>query len=227
MDDSTQIQAAILAGSAPFMGQDFYVERGVLVPRVVTEVLVRATCTLFRNGTPRRFVDLGCGCGMIGIMLARAFPDAQVMALDISTDAVRTTRRNIQKFGLMDRVEARRGDMFVPIGELEGQVDAIVSSPPFISSGRLANASAHLLEHEPREAFDAGPYGISVHQRLINEGVPLLRAGSGWMIVEFGDGQDRQVRRLAERSGHFGAIEEFREASGTFVACIAACRKAE
>ena len=227
MDDAKQIEAALLAGSAPFMGQDFLVERGVLVPRAVTEVLVRATRTLFEGASPRRFVDLGCGCGMIGIMLARAFPGVMVTALDISADAVRTIRRNIEKFGLADRVEVRQSDMFESVPELQGQVDAIVSSPPFISSGRLTNASAHLLEHEPREAFDAGPYGISIHQRLVNEGFALLRTGSGWLIMEFGEGQDRQVRRLVERSGHFGATEEFRERNGTFVACVAACRKAE
>jgi release factor glutamine methyltransferase len=96
-------------------------------------------------------------------------------------------------FGLADRLEVRQRDMFESVAELEGQVDTIVSSPPFISSGRLADTNAHLLKHEPREAFDAGSYGISIHQRLVSEGIALLRAGSGWLVMEFGEGQDRQV----------------------------------
>jgi release factor glutamine methyltransferase len=148
------------------------------------------------------------------------------MALDISVDAARVTRRNVERFELQDRVEVRQSDMFEAISELTGDVDAIVSSPPFISSGLLATGSRALLESEPAVAFDAGPYGIAVHQRLIREGAPLLRPGSGWLVVEFGEGQAPQVRRLIDRSARYAELAEYSESSDTFVACVAARRLA-
>ncbi len=224
MENSTEVQQALADGYATFMGERFEVEPGVLVPRGVSEVLVRSTRALFSDRCPAWLVDLGCGCGSLAIMLARAFPGARVMALDISADAARVTRRNVERFELQKRVEVRQGDMFEAIDELSGDVDAIISSPPFISSGRLASGSRALLEHEPAVAFDAGPYGIGIHQRLVREGAPLLRPGSGWLVVEHGAGQAPQVRRLIDRSARYAESAEYSESSGTFVACVAARR---
>ncbi len=228
MDDSELVQHALNVGKCEFMGREFYVERGVLVPRAVTEVLLRACAILFEDsGSALTLVDVGCGAGVIGIMLAHGFPQARVLCVDISPDAVALTRRNIEMHGLSARVEVRQSDMFAALAELGGEVDAIVSSPPFISSEKLAQGSAHLLANEPRAAFDAGPYGIALHQRLVKESQTLLRAGRGWLVLEFGQGQDRQVRRLLERSGGYVDLHEFREASGSFVACLAARRGGE
>ena len=218
------IQTALSRGCAEFMGREFLVEPGVLVPRDVTKVLIRACCAVFGDSEPLRIVDLGCGCGMIGITLALAYPRSYVVGLDIAPDAVRVTRRNIEKFGLTERMEARLSNMFEAIPLLAGCVDAIVSSPPFISSGQLAKGSAHLLAQEPRAAFDAGPYGIAIHQRLIIDGAKMLRQGSGWLVVEFGDGQDKQVERLIERAGSYQNVNRFREHTDSFVASIAAQR---
>lgn len=162
---------------------------------------------------------------MVGITLALAFPNVNVLALDIASEAVELTQRNIQKWQLESRVRVVQSDMFAAAQDLRGQVDAIVSSPPFISSTQLNKDRASLLELEPRAAFDAGPYGIAIHQRLVKEGEAMLRPGLGWLIVEFGEGQDRQVKRLMERSQYYDALREYREHSDRFVACIAAQRK--
>jgi len=69
--------------------------------------------------------------------------------------------------------------MLAAAPDFVGKVDFIVSSPPFISNGQLANGSADYLELEPRAAFDAGPHGISIHERLVREGAGLLRPGTG------------------------------------------------
>ena len=207
------------------MGRDFYVERGVLVPRAVTEVLVRACSDVLSGREPRWILDLGCGSGMVGITLALAFPNVNVLALDIASEAVELTRRNIQKWQLESRVQAAQSDMFAAAQNLRGEVDAIVSSPPFISSTQLNKDRASLLDLEPRAAFDAGPYGIAIHQRLVKEGEAMLRPGSGWLVVEFGEGQERQVRRLIERSQVYDATREYREYGDRFVATLEAQRK--
>jgi len=80
-----------------------------------------------------------------------------------------------------------------------------VCNPPYISSGRLAKDSAPLLSHEPRAAFDGGPFGFAVHQRVISEAPRLLRPG-GHLAVEVGVGQERQVSSLFERTGQYQEV---------------------
>jgi methylase of polypeptide subunit release factors len=112
--------------------------------------------------------------------------------------------------------------MFAAVQDLVGQVDVVVSSPPFISSGRLAKDRAYLLDLEPRAAFDAGPFGISIHQRLVKDSKTVLRANAGWLMVEVGEGQQEQMQRLLQRAGGYDRVTEFRERTDQYVACVAA-----
>ena len=82
----------------------------------------------------------------------------------------------------------------------------IVCNPPYISTGRLEGESAHLLENEPREAFDGGPYGISIQQRLVREAPAFLKPG-GLLLFEFGVGQERQAQSLLTRSRVFERLD--------------------
>lgn len=102
------------------------------------------------------------GGGCLAVTAAWCFPSARVYASDLS-DAVALARRNVAEHRLEDRVEVHRGDLFGATTEASpGPVDVRLVSPPFISSGKLSAASAHLLAREPRAAFDGGPYGISL-----------------------------------------------------------------
>ena len=220
--DSQDVLAALEAGKADFMGHEFLVARGVIVPRPVTEVMIRACLSLLDPAGAYTFVDVGCGTGLIGIVLAHKFPNSRVVCLDISEDCVRLTQRNIDKHGLAARACARQSDMFAAVQDLVGQVDVVVSSPPFISSGRLAKDRAYLLDLEPRAAFDAGPFGISIHQRLVKDSKTVMRANAGWLVVEVGEGQREQMQRLLQRAGGYGQVTEFRERTDQYVACVAA-----
>lgn len=221
-DDSQDVLAALEAGKADFMGYEFLVARGVIVPRPVTEVMIRACLSLLDPTVAHTFVDVGCGTGLIGIVLAHKFPNSRVVCLDISEDCVRLTQRNIDKHGLAARVCVRQSDMFAAVQDLVGQVDVVVSSPPFISSGRLAKDRAYLLDLEPRAAFDAGPFGISIHQRLVKDSKTVMRANAGWLVVEIGEGQQEQMLRLLQRAGGYDQVTQFREKTDQYVACVAA-----
>jgi release factor glutamine methyltransferase len=123
-----------------------------------------------------------------------------VVACDLTADAVKSARRNISDLGFEKRIAVVQGDLFQPLSGLERTVDLIVSNPPYISTSRLVDGDrSHLLLNEPREAFDGGPYGITLHTRLIVEGADYLKPG-GWLALEFGLGQDRQVAALLKRS---------------------------
>ncbi|HWK32980.1 MAG TPA: HemK family protein methyltransferase [Hyphomicrobium sp.] len=190
-----------------FLGIDFEVAGAVLRPREETELLGRAAQEILTDvaGAPL-CIDMCCGSGNLAIALAKHRNDARVWASDLTDGAVATARRNVDRHELASRVAILQGDLFAPMVEsgLVGMVDLIVANPPYISTSRLLEGDrAHLLEHEPREAFDGGPYGIALHMRLINEAPAFLKSG-GWLGFEFGLGQDRQVAALLKRARTMG-----------------------
>lgn len=190
-----------------FLGIDFEIAGAVLRPREETELLGRAAQEILDDvAADPRCIDMCCGSGNLAIALAKHRGDARVWASDLTDGAVATARRNVERHRLCGRVTILQGDLFAPMAEagLAGTVDLIVANPPYISTSRLLEGDrAHLLENEPREAFDGGPYGIALHMRLINEAPAFLKAG-GWLGFEFGLGQDRQIAALLKRARTMG-----------------------
>ena len=185
-----------------FMGVELELSPDVLVPRAETELLgQRAVAALGDAGDGAVVVDMCCGSGNLALAIAAAVPSARVWGADLTDGTVALARRNAERLGLSERVAIRQGDLFGALaGEgLEGRVDMVVCNPPYISTARLEGESAHLLESEPREAFDGGPYGISIQQRLVREAADFLKPG-GWLLFEFGEGQHRQVAALVSRA---------------------------
>lgn len=190
---------------AVFMDVALEVGPGVVTPRLETELLVQEALTRMEAEPGIRTVlDLCCGCGAIALALATRNADIRIRASDLLEAAAAVTRRNVLRHGLGDRVTVSCGDLFSAFdGQgLEGRVDLIVANPPYISTGRLDSEKAQLLEQEPREAFDGGPYGLAIHQRLIREAPDFLVPG-GWLLFEFGHGQERQVAALIARRRGF------------------------
>lgn len=184
-----------------FLDIELEIQGAVLQPRKETELLGRAAQGLLDElPADPVCIDMCCGSGNLALALATHCAGARVIACDLTDDAVATTRHNVGQLGLEARITVMQGDLFQPLAGLEGGVDLVVSNPPYISTSRLMNGDrAHLLDTEPREAFDGGPYGITLHTRLINEGTNYLKSG-GWLAFEFGLGQDRQVAALLKRS---------------------------
>lgn len=160
-------------------------------------------------------VDMCCGSGNLGLAIAHERPDARVFLSDLTLETVTHARQNAERLGLDGRVSIGQGDLFAGITPLlaGAKADLVICNPPYISSGKLAGEAAHLLENEPREAFDGGAYGISIHQRLIVEAPAHLRLG-GWLAFEFGLGQDRQVALLIKRDGRYGEVQFAEDESG-------------
>lgn len=190
---------------ATFMGVELLVNADVLAPRPETELLgLAAHDVLARRVGAQTVVDMCCGCGNLALAIATHRPNAFVYACDLTEGATAVAAANVARAGLADRVLVRRGDLFGALAEdrLAHRVDLVVCNPPYISTGRLEGDRAHLLEAEPREAFDGGPYGISIMQRLARDAAEHLKPG-GWLAFEFGEGQERQARLLLERAGRY------------------------
>ena len=202
--------------SVRFLGIDIDVAGNVLRPRAETELLAREALSLLDENVPSRCIDMCCGSGNLAVALATNRPAAEIWASDLTDDAVAATRRNVEQLVLGDRVHVVQGDMFAALsgGGLEGTIDMVVANPPYISTHRLLEGEgAHLLHEEPREAFDGGPYGIALHQRLIAEAPSFLKEG-GWLGMEFGLGQARQIATLVKRARIFGEVRWSRNEEG-------------
>lgn len=196
---------------------------GAFVPRAETELLARVALEL--NGDPRRetrVIDMCCGVGNLAAVLASRLPGARIWASDVMALAASSAQHNMERHGLTERVTVLYGDLFTPLAGrgLEGTVDLIVCNPPYISTKRLAQRT-DLLASEPREAFDAGPFGLNVHQRVVRGACAFLRPG-GWLVLEFGVGQARQIKRLFDRSRRYGEARLYADATG--VARVAAAQ---
>jgi release factor glutamine methyltransferase len=213
---SARREAEVRAAEVSFMGVALRLGADVLVPRAETELLGRSVLEILagRPG-PQAVVDMCCGCGNLALAVAAHHPQALVFASDLTEATVATARENAERLALAERVRIVQGDLFSGLaGEgLEGGVDIVMCNPPYISTTRLAGDRAHLLEAEPREAFDGGPYGISIMQRLVIEALPFLREG-GWIAFEFGLGQERQTKLLLDRARGYGPVEFRSDAEG-------------
>jgi release factor glutamine methyltransferase len=200
-----------------FINVELELGPGVLIPRAETELLGNAAIALVRvSGGNPVVIDMCCGSGNLGLAIANAIPSARVYASDLTDETVAQARHNVDRLALGDRVTIAQGDMFAGLAGygLAGQVDVIVCNPPYISTSKLETESAHLLAAEPREAFDAGPYGIAIQQRLVVEALPFLKPG-GWLAFEFGAGQDRQAKILLTRTRAYGDPVFYRDGDGT------------
>ncbi len=194
-----------ILGRVSFLGCELSTGPDCLVPRRETEIVANAAIGVLkvrRSDQPLRAIDMCCGAGNLACALAFHVPEAHVWAADLTDGCVRVAANNVLQLGLGDRVVVRQGDLFGALAglELEGQVDLVVCNPPYISSGRLGGERAGLLAREPREAFDGGPYGLSIHQRVIRDALTFLRP-DGWLLFEIGVGQERQLELLFRRSG--------------------------
>jgi release factor glutamine methyltransferase len=196
--------------TVPFCGLAIEIGPGALVPRAETELVAHAA--LARCGDAPVFVDVCCGTGNLACAIAAARPAARGWALDLTASCADLARKNLARLGLADRVTVGQGDLFAPLaGVAPGALDLVVCNPPYISTAKLATRDD--LAGEPREAFDGGPYGISIHQRVAREAVALLRPG-GWLVFEVGLGQDRQVRALLDRARGHDHIDVLTNAEG-------------
>ncbi len=204
-------------GNVTWMGHVFETNEQVLVPRPETQLLAHAALDLLRTagGAPLRVIDMCCGAGNLACSLAHARPDTRVWASDLTDACVGLARKNVSRHGLGGRVDVRQGDLFASLSdeELVGSVDLVVCNPPYISTGKLEGESAHLLEGQPREAFDAGPYGLAIHQRVIADATRYLKPGA-WLVMEIGLGQQRQIALLFSRAKRYAKEQSWPDENG-------------
>ena len=183
---------AYLTGRKEFYGLPLQVDARVLDPRPDTETLVDWALEVMAPLASPRVVDLGTGSGAIALALQSQRTDAQVLAVDASTDALAVAQANGKRLGLPVRFQAANW-----LAGVEGMFDAIVSNPPYIAS-----ADPHLaaLTHEPLQALASGSDGLDDIRTIVAQAPNHLRAG-GWLLLEHGYDQAEAVQALLQAQG--------------------------
>ena len=174
---------AYLVGNREFYSLSFEVNPSVLIPRPETEFLVVRLLDLAKEaGTTSsnlNIVDVGTGSGIVAICAAKYLPQAKVVAIDISEDALSVAKRNAERHDVADRIEFRQGNLLDGVTE---PVDFIVSNPPYVSEAEYADLSPQVLQ-EPKQALLAGQSGAELIEALISDSKNRLSVG-GWLLIE-------------------------------------------
>jgi release factor glutamine methyltransferase len=181
-----------ILGTREFWGLPFEVGPDVLIPRQETEFIVEEALALAENVPEPIIVDVGTGSGCIAIALACEIPAARVIATDLSKHALDVARRNAVLHRVQDRMT------FVETSFLDGideGVDIIVSNPPYVPSVSRAGLTPEVRDYEPSVALFGGEDGLAGLRSVLEGALAKLTPG-GWLVMEFGCGQDDCVTEL-------------------------------
>lgn len=202
---------AYILGEREFYGLPFAVRSGVLIPRPETELLVEQTLAYARAGNPvRSIVDVGTGSGAIAVALAVHLPEARVMAIDRSREALLVAEENVRRHGVADRVELLLGDM---LSGLEHPHDVVVANPPYVPTEQIAMLQREVRDWEPRIALDGGADGLDPHRRLLTQLPGRLRSG-GLVLMEIADDRGPAALAMARGLLRDADVELLRDAFG-------------
>lgn len=185
---------AYIRGRQEFYGREFAVTPAVLIPRPETEGLVDDALQWLRaHGASARVADIGTGSGCLAVTLAAEWPQASVVATDLSADALVVARRNAEGLGVAERVRFVQGAYLA--GE-SGPFDVIVSNPPYVREAEAPTLAPEVADHEPALALYGGRDGLRDIRAVLEAAAQTLRA-DGLLAVEIGAGQADDVLALA------------------------------
>jgi release factor glutamine methyltransferase len=184
-----------LLGTVEFCGLTFLCDKRALVPRPETEQLVELVETRIEN-RELRIVDVGTGSGVIALSLAAKMPEAQVLGVDVSEDALALAQENAARLNLSERVQFLKGRL---LENIEGAFDLVVANLPYVSIQDRHTLSLEVL-HDPEVALFAGAQGDELVSELIDQAQFRLRPG-GLLALEIGLGQSEALlSALAEKN---------------------------
>lgn len=187
-----------IIGETDFLGLTLKTDRRALIPRPETEYLV-SLLTEKVTIAPRHVLDLGTGTGAIALALASHWTEAQVLAVDVSVDALALAQENVERTGLRPRVQLLQSDWYqnVPV---DRRFDLIVSNPPYLSEAETHETLAEVRNFEPRVALTPGPQGLESIERIIAGSKARLNEG-GVLAMETGIAQHETIAGLLVAAG--------------------------
>jgi release factor glutamine methyltransferase len=179
-----------LLGTVEFCGHIFLCDKRAMVPRPETEELVELLQSSIQHPVSS-IADVGTGSGVIALSLAEKFPEAEIVAIDLSDEALALARKNAEQLGLSARIQFAKSNL---LAEVDGVFDLVIANLPYISTQDRHLLSREVL-HDPEIALFAGAKGDELICALIEQAPPHLRPG-GWLALELGIGQAEALSEL-------------------------------
>ena len=210
-----------LLNEQEFYGRKFYVDKGVLIPRQDTEILVEKMIEILKNNIQKnknleknlkihpKILDIGVGSGIIGITAALEIKNSYVLGVDISEKALETAEKN-KELLKVSNIKFLKSNLFENV-EFK-QFDMIVSNPPYISLNEAGIMSDDTLLHEPSEALFAENDGLYFYYEICQKALDYL-ADFGYLLFEIGYKQGKNVAEIMTSSG-FKNVEVIKDLAG-------------
>ncbi|MFC4303535.1 peptide chain release factor N(5)-glutamine methyltransferase [Cohnella boryungensis] len=216
------IPVQYVIGEQYFYGRAFKVTEAVLIPRPETELLAEAVLEAADRIWPGSgnsapvVLDVGTGSGALAVTLAAERPDWQVVASDLSDEALQVARSNAQSHGADARIAFIQGDLLSPFlrgSSHELAVDVLVSNPPYIPSADIPGLQREVRDHEPRLALDGGDDGLDPYRAMAGQ-LPLLPRLPRIVAWEVGAGQAPEAAELLRAVADWGDVRFVKDYAG-------------
>ncbi|SCK01538.1 Release factor glutamine methyltransferase [uncultured Clostridium sp.] len=187
--------------NAEFMGLDFNVEEGVLIPRPDTEILVEETLKHIPKDKCMNICDLCCGSGAIGIALASFRENINIDLIDYYDTPKKVTESNIVKHDLKERARFIKSDLLKVVIHQNRKYDILVSNPPYIKEEVISTLMEDVKDYEPHTALSGGQDGLVFYRRIVEESSEVLEE-DGILAFEIGHDQGEEVKELMINNGY-------------------------
>ena len=182
-----------IVGSASFYDIHLAVESGVLIPRPETEILIDLTAEIIEEEKITRIAEIGVGTGAISIVLARKFPELQILATDICEAPLRVAGKNVLTFGLNEQITLRESNLIDKVNE---EIELVVSNPPYIAEDFILKSN--VIDYEPKEALFGGRIGDELLKQII---VDVKERNIKWLACEMGYDQKEPIQAFVNEIG--------------------------
>ncbi len=182
-----------------FMKLNFFVDENVLIPRQDTEILVEEVISIAKKINAKKILDLCTGSGAIAVSLAKYLPESEIIAVDISNEALKIAKKNAINNETENQITFISSDMFTNLND--EKFDIIVSNPPYIKRNVIKKLNKE-VQKEPHIALDGGEDGLYFYKKIIRDSYKYLRYG-GYLCLEIGFDQKIDVIELIENEEKF------------------------
>ncbi len=191
-----RVPAAYLLNEAWLQGYKFFVDERAIVPRsFIAELLPNGLAPWVKDANKIADVlDLCTGSGCLAVLAAEAFPHAKVDAADISADALKVARRNVDDYQLAARVSLLKSDLFADLATK--RYDLIICNPPYVTDASMRLLPAE-YKHEPLLALAGGVDGMDLVKKIVRQARGHLKRG-GLLVVEVGDGRGEAEKAFSD-----------------------------
>ena len=201
-DRLNQRPIAYILENREFMGLDFFVREGVLIPRPDTETLVEEIINICNNKTGLNILDIGTGSGAITVSLAKYLDKSHVVSVDISDIALEIASKNAISNKVDERIDFIKSDVFSNVSR-ENKFDIIVSNPPYIKKSVISGLDRQVKDFEPYNALEGGEDGLDFYRKITKESREFLNE-NGILAYEVGHDQASDVSKIMQQNGFKG-----------------------